>query len=75
MQRTPIESRAIASIGYAITERILEIEFRENGNIYDYFDVPAEEYTAFLSAQSKGTYLNQTFKARGYRCVLIKREK
>lgn len=50
MQRIPVESRTIASIGYASKERVLELEFRQSGEIYQYFDVPATEYTAFLAA-------------------------
>ena len=30
--------------------------------VYQYFNVPAEEHTAFLAADSKGTYLNRHFK-------------
>jgi hypothetical protein len=71
MQREPVDSSVIASMGYAPTERILELEFRETGDIYDYFDVPPEEYAAFRSAESKGTYLNQFFKLRGYRYLRI----
>jgi hypothetical protein len=67
MQREPVDSTIIATMGYAPTERILELEFRETGDICDYFEVPPEEYAAFLSAESKGTYLNQVFKLRGYR--------
>jgi hypothetical protein len=67
MQRVPVESRSIASIGYAPQERVLELEFRQSREIYRYFDVPSEEYTAFLAADSKGTFLNQQFKPRGYR--------
>jgi KTSC domain len=67
MQRVPVESSSIASIGYAPQERVLELEFRQSGEVYQYFDVPAEEYAAFLAADSKGTYLNQQFKPRGYR--------
>jgi hypothetical protein len=66
MQRVPVESSSIASIGYAPQERVLELEFRQSGEVYQYFDVPAE-YVAFLTADSKGTYLNQQFKPRGYR--------
>ena len=46
---------------------MLELEFRQSGEVYQYFDVPAEEYTAFLPADSKGTYVNQQLKSRGYR--------
>ena len=67
MQRVLLESSSIASIGYAPQERMLELEFRQSGQIYQYFDVPAEEFAAFLTADSKGTYLNQVFKLRGFR--------
>lgn len=32
-----------------------------------YFDVPAEEHTAFIAADSKGAYLNLHFKPPQYR--------
>ena len=66
MQRLPVESSSIVSIGYAPQERMLELEFRQSGEVYQYFDVPAEDHAAFLAAESKGTYLNQQFKPRGY---------
>lgn len=67
MQRLPVESSSIVSIGYAPQERVLELEFRQSGEVYQYFDVPAEDHAAFLASESKGTYLNQQFKPRGYR--------
>ncbi len=71
MRRIPVHSTSIASIGYLPTERELEIKFRASGDVYRYFDVPAEEYVAFIAAESKGTYLNQTFKPREYRYVVV----
>ena len=71
MSREPIDSSVIASMGYAAGQQILEIEFR-SGDIYDYLDVPPEEYAAFRSADSKGTYLNTVFKPHGYRSVQLK---
>jgi len=67
MQRVPLESSSIASIGYDPRERVLELEFRQSWEVYQYFDVPTEEYAAFLAADSKGTFLNQRLKPRGYR--------
>ncbi len=67
MHREPVESETIASIGYDCAFKVLELEFRETGEVYLYFDVPLAEHEAFLSAPSKGTYLNRTFKPRGYR--------
>lgn len=72
MEREPIDSSVIASMGYDAAWRVLELEFRQSGEIYDYFDVPLEEYAAFRSAESKGIYLNTTFKAYGYRTVRVK---
>jgi hypothetical protein len=67
MQRVSVDSSSIASIGYAPQERLLELEFRQSGEVYQYFDVPAEEYSAFLAADSKGTYFNLHFKPLQYR--------
>ena len=53
-------------MGYDPVWHVLEIEFR-NGEIYDYFDVPADEYAALCSAPSKGAYLNSVFKPKNYR--------
>jgi KTSC domain len=71
MRRNPVRSKSIASIGYLPAERELEIKFRASGDVYRYFDVPPEEYAAFLAAESKGTYLNQVFKPREYRYVVV----
>ena len=62
-------------MGYDADRLELEIEFRQTGDVYLYFDVPAEEYRDFMAADSKGTYLNQVFKPRGYRYVVIKKAK
>ena len=67
MKRQPIESDVIASMGYDPVWKVLEIEFRHSHDIYNYFEVPPEEYSAFLAADSKGTYLNTVFKSRNYR--------
>ena len=62
-------------MGYDADSHELEIEFRQTGDVYLYFDIPAEEYRDFTAADSKGTYLNQVFKPRGYRYVVIKKAK
>jgi KTSC domain len=67
MRRVPVDSSSVASIGYAPEQRMLELEFRQSGEVYQYFDVPAEEHAAFLAADSKGTYVNLHFKPRQYR--------
>jgi hypothetical protein len=75
MRRTRVDSTSIASIGYEPRKRELEIEFRPSGAVYRYFDVPKEEHISFMAAESKGTYLNQVFKARDYRYMIVRKGK
>ncbi len=73
MKRADVESSSIASIGYEPETRKLEIRFRASGDVYLYSEVPVEEYEAFMVADSKGTYLNQVFKPRGYDYAVVSR--
>jgi len=54
-KRTPVASSNIASVGYNAENKILEIEFH-HGAIYQYFDVPKEEYETLMNASSYGSY-------------------
>ncbi|HSX17189.1 MAG TPA: non-canonical purine NTP pyrophosphatase [Patescibacteria group bacterium] len=55
MQRLPVESTDIVSVGYDPKERILEVEFKE-GRIYQYLDVDADAYRLLTKADSLGLY-------------------
>ena len=68
-----MDSTSIASIGYDPRKRELEVEFRDSGDVYLYFEVPDEDHQAFMSAESKGTYLNLVFKLRGYRYMVVRK--
>lgn len=63
MERTPVSSSSIASIGYEAESRILEIEF-PRGAVFRYYDVPTEEHEAFMASDSKGRYFNSNIKNR-----------
>ncbi len=41
-----MDPECIASMGHSSKRRKLEIEYRERGDVYLYFDVPPEEYAA-----------------------------
>ncbi|PVH27057.1 KTSC domain-containing protein [Sphingobacterium corticibacter] len=61
MERKPVTSSNIASIGYDENSSTLEIEFLNN-TIYQYFDVPHQIYQGIMSADSQGQYLAQNIK-------------
>ncbi len=55
MDREPVTSSNLKSVGYDRKNRILEIEF-QNGRVYRYHGVPPEEYEGLLTAPSLGKY-------------------
>ncbi len=61
MQREPVDSSSMASVGYDARRRMLEVEFR-NGGVYRYLDVPEDDYRALKEADSLGRHLNQEIK-------------
>ena len=63
MDRIPVASSNISSVGYDPTSSILEVEFN-SGSIYQYLNVPQSEYEGLMNAGSKGRYLNRNIKGR-----------
>lgn len=53
----PVNSNHVASIGYNVAWKLLEIKLRD-GSLYEYSGVPFETYTALTRAPSIGNYLN-----------------
>lgn len=58
MQREPVISSNLASVGYHRESRTLEVEFKD-GRIYQYSDVPEAAYLGLMSAPSHGKYFHQ----------------
>ena len=63
MERTPVSSSNIQSIGYDSDTQTLEIEFIKSG-AYQYHGVPPGEHEAMMNSDSKGKYLNAHIKGR-----------
>lgn len=61
MNRIPVSSSNIRSIGYDSQSAILEVEFISSA-VYQYFDVPEHLYKAFLHASSHGQFLNDNIR-------------
>jgi len=55
MQRVPVESQAITSVGYDPAGNVLEIEFSEGG-VYQYFLVPPSVHRQLMAADSLGNF-------------------
>ena len=61
MNRIPVQSSNLASVGYDVTTITLEVEFKD-GSVYQYYDVPEMTYQMLMSAASKGKFLNYQIK-------------
>ena len=62
MERIPVSSTNIASVGYDKNSNLLEIEFLKNGRVYRYEGVPEYVYNDFMGSSSLGKYFNQYIK-------------
>jgi KTSC domain len=69
--RQPVQSTAIAKIGYSKRRHILEIEF-VNGAVYRYLDVPPAIYRGLMSAESKTRFYDSNIR-KHYRSLLVGR--
>jgi hypothetical protein len=70
MERRPVRSSMLASVGYDRATATLEVAFVEGG-IYRYFDVPSDVYAGLMSAPSHGTYFHTHVREAGYRYAKV----
>lgn len=59
-----VESEGIAAIGYDSVRHRLRVQYRGSRRLYDYLNVPPQEYRALQEAESKGRYVNFRIKPR-----------
>lgn len=63
MERIPVTSTNICSVGYDTDNQLFEVEFN-SGAVYQYTNVPLGEYEGLLNSDSKGKYFNANIKNR-----------
>ena len=62
MERDNVDSSMITSVGYDESTGTVEIEFKSNGQIWQYYDVPEATYNDFKRAGSLGKAFNAIIK-------------
>jgi hypothetical protein len=63
IERQPVVSSDVASIGYDSATQTLEIEFKATG-VYRYFSVPADIYESLLATPSPGKFFLANIKGK-----------
>lgn len=61
MDRDPVTSSNLCSVGYDEGEMVLEIEFI-GGSVYRYSGVPQSVYIGLMGASSAGSYFHRNVK-------------
>jgi hypothetical protein len=61
MNRTPVSSSNLKSVGYDQGSNTLEIEFH-GGRVYQYYNVPKRIYQGLMAASSHGKYHHRRIK-------------
>jgi hypothetical protein len=64
MKRQPVQSSALESVGYDPKKKILELEFRDSGGVWQYFKLPSAVYNKFIHAHSLGNYFVTRIKGK-----------
>ena len=70
MERQPVSSSSLASIGYNPDSETLEVEFVKNGQVYEYYNVPQFMYDRLMEAPSLGIFFNAEIR-NAYACSPI----
>lgn len=68
--RIPVESDAADALGYKENTETLRVWYT-GGRVYDYYEVPPEEFDKLMHADSIGAYLNRFIKPY-YECDELK---
>lgn len=61
MEREPVESSNLLSVGYDENSLTLEIEFKSG--IYQYYDVPQHIYEELINSNSLGSFFHRFIKS------------
>jgi hypothetical protein len=68
MEREPVSSSNLISLGYDPVSETLEVEFK--GGVYQYYNVPQFMHEQLMQATSMGSFFNANIK-NAYACAKV----
>ncbi len=63
VEKIPVKSRILRSVGYDESTKILEIEF-QTGLVYQYSGVPQKTYADLMHSEEIGKYFSEKVRPR-----------
>lgn len=70
MQRWPVESSQLESVGYDSGSSVLEVKFKRGTAVYQYKDVPPEVHADLMNSKSKGKFFGGSIRNQ-FTCTKI----
>lgn len=64
MEREYVTSSMMVSVGYDPATSTLEIEFKSDGSVWQYYDFPEPNYHDFRNSGSLGKYFHTNIKGQ-----------
>ena len=64
MQRQPVQSSALESVGYNAKTNTLELEFKEHSGVWQYFNFKPNTYKRFMKSESLGNFFVTKIKGK-----------
>jgi KTSC domain len=64
IERKPVDSSNIVSIGHCPDTNTLAVEFKNGGTVYHYLGVPKSVYEEALASKSVGGFLHKNVKGK-----------
>lgn len=61
LELIPVDSSSVLGIGYNEDQRVLYVQYAD-GEVYEYFKVPKNDYLELLTAKSIGWSVNKRIK-------------
>jgi len=63
MQRQPVQSSLLKSVGYSTEDKVLEVEFMRGG-VYQYKQVASQTHAELMSAPSLGSHFARNIRGQ-----------
>ncbi|HEY0245423.1 MAG TPA: KTSC domain-containing protein [Mucilaginibacter sp.] len=71
MHRHHVESSVFRNIGYDQEARILEVEFKDTGDVWQYYAFPPRAYKKFINSESLGHFFTKYIKNKYHEIQML----
>jgi hypothetical protein len=71
MERTPVKSSNVESVGYDEETKTLEVQFKGSHKVYQYSGVESQTHADLMGAESIGKFVHQNIVKGGFKVLTV----